>query len=158
MTRLVIAEADPQGEEALALLRQAAIEARALYPELFAPDAPWPVNVPTPPRGVFLLAHIGGEPVACGAIRPLAAREAEVHRMYVIPVARQHGVARQLLAALEQQADRLGFATLKLETGYRQAPAMAFYESCGFERSAAFGEYVNDPVSVCYEKTIGVQC
>jgi len=158
VTALVIAEADPLDDEALSLLRKAAIEARALYPELFAPDAPWPVNVPTPPRGAFLLAHLGTEPVACGAIRPLQDRVAEVHRMYVVASARRQGVARALLAALEARAASLGFAILRLETGYRQAPAMALYESCGFRRTAAFGQYLNDPVSVCYEKSLTAQC
>jgi len=31
---------------------------------------------------------------------------------------------------------------------------MALYESCGFERIPPFGEYINDPTSVCYEKLV----
>src|SRR2546430_15426810 len=37
---LVIEEVDPQGPEAMSLLREAALEARSLYPELIAPGAP----------------------------------------------------------------------------------------------------------------------
>ena len=46
------------------------------------------------------------------------------------------------------------YKVMRLETGNRQQPAMALYESFGFERIAPFGEYANDPTSVCYEKYI----
>ena len=39
-----------------------------------------------------------------------------------------------------------------LETGARQPEALALYESNGFARIAPFGEYIDDPVSVCMEK------
>ncbi len=43
---------------------------------------------------------------------------------------------------------------MRLETGNRQLPAMALYESYGFVRIPPFSDYVNDPTSVCYEKPI----
>ena len=46
MNTLVIEEVDPQGPEAMSLLREAALEARSLYPELIAPGAPMPTNPP----------------------------------------------------------------------------------------------------------------
>lgn len=39
------------------LLRKAASEARDLYPELLAVDAPWPGKPPTPQRGVCLVGY-----------------------------------------------------------------------------------------------------
>jgi hypothetical protein len=63
---LEIVPADPLGGDALRLLHKAAVEARALYPELHAPDAPWPTNSPTPPGGVYLPGYSGGQVVACG--------------------------------------------------------------------------------------------
>jgi putative acetyltransferase len=74
--------------------------------------------------------------------------------MYVLQAVRRTGVARRILAALEASAVRMGYKIMRLETGSRQLPAMALYESFGFERIAPFGEYVNDPTSVCYEKRI----
>ena len=56
--------------------------------------------------------------------------------------------------ALEVSAARMGYKIMRLETGSRQLPAMALYESFDFERIAPFGEYVNDPTSVCCEKRI----
>ena len=145
---------DPQGPVALALLREAAIEARELYPELHDPVAPWPTNPPAPPRGTYLIAWSGEVPVGCGALRPIDGDTVEVRRMYVLRTARKSGVARAVLARLESVARSLGFKVMRLETGYRQQPAMALYESAGFRKIPAFGEYANDPISVCFEKRL----
>jgi GNAT superfamily N-acetyltransferase len=150
----LIREVDPQGADALALLRQAALEARALYPELHRPDAPWPANSPTPARGIYLIGYLEGEPVACGALRPLDDTVAEVRRIYVAKHARRKGYSRAILLALEAAAFRFGYEYMRLETGNRQRPAMALYESYGYRRIEPFGEYVGDPTSVCYEKVV----
>ena len=56
------------------------------------------------------------------------------------------------MAMLEDQGLRNGFTTLRLETGTEQPEAVALYESLGYRRIPAFGEYVSDPYSICYEK------
>ena len=149
-----IRQVDPQGADALALLHEAAIEASALYPELHDPAAPGPTNAPTPPRGVYLVAYVNGMAVACGALRPLDAHIAEVRRMFVQRSHRRHGLASTLLQALEQAARNFDYSTLRLETGYRQQPALALYEARGFVRIAPFGPYADDPTSVCFEKRL----
>lgn len=151
---LVIEAADPLGDAALSLLHEAALEARALYPEHFASDSPLPTNVPTPPRGVYIVATLAGAPVGCGALRPIDHAAAEVRRMYVLRSARRHGVARALLARLEREAIALGYRRLLLQTGDRQQPAMALYAAAGFRRIAPFGEHVDDPTSVCFAKAL----
>jgi GNAT superfamily N-acetyltransferase len=149
---LDIHTADPQGADALALLAAAAREVRALYaPE---PDTAPPGNAPTPPRGVYLLAWIDGVAVGSGALRPLDATTAELRRLYVAPGARRAGVARAMLAELEQRARGFGYATLQLETGNRQHAALALYAACGWRRIAPFGPYCDDPTSVCFEKPL----
>lgn len=150
---------DPQGADALALLREAAVEARALYPELVQPDAPWPSNPPLPERGAYLVMYasdeFGGEhAVGMGALRPLDARTAELRRMFVLRSQRRAGVAQRLVQALEAEALRLGYSRIRLETGHRQQPAMRLYERCGFHRIPPFGAYAGDPTSVCYEKVL----
>ena len=145
-------DADPQGAQALLLLREAAVEARGLYPERFDADAPWPTNAPMPARGVYLVGDIDGAPVACGALRPLDAEAVELRRIFVTRAQRRKGLARFLLTSLEQRAVALGFKVVLLETGSKQQAAMALYESAGFHRVAPFGPYSNDPTSVCYEK------
>ena len=151
---LKIVEVDPQGADALKLLQEAAIEARQLYLEEFAPDAPWPVNGPTPDRGVYLLAYLEGKPLACGALRPIDQATVEVRRMFVTKKARRNGLARAMLGELEIRAAGFGYSSIRLETGNRQLSAMALYETLGFRRIAAFGEYANDRLSVCFEKTV----
>ena len=152
---VVIAEADPQSSEALDLLRLAAIEARALYPEFHTPSDAWPSNDPTPPRGIYLIARADGIVVVMGAHRPLNAVISEVRRMYVHPNFRRLGVAQAVLAKLESHVLSQGFTHLRLETGNRQVAAMALYERCGYTQIAPFGIYADDPTSVCYEKSLG---
>ncbi len=152
---LQIQVADPQNSDALALLREAAIEARALYPELFNdPDVPFPTNPPTPRRGIYLLVYDGDKPVGSGALRPIDEATVEIRRMYVLQEYRRHGVARMILEGLEQEAAKLKYSVMRLETGNRQSAAMRLYESYGFRQIPPFGLYVDDPLSVCYEKAV----
>lgn len=153
---LTIAEVDPQGSDALALLHEASIDARALYPELFSVDSPPATNTPLQARSVYVIAYVDAHPLACGALRPLNETTAEIRRMYVHRDQRRSGLARAVLAHLERAAIRLGYSELALETGYKQTPAMRLYEACGFQRIAAFGEYVGDPTSVCYGRKLPV--
>ena len=138
------------------LLREAAIEAQALYPELHDPNGPWPTNSPTPPRGTYLVVYEGHIPIAMGALQPIDESTVEVRRMYVLKSYRRLGVARRLLNELEQHAARIGFETLRLETGNRQVPAIRLYESYGFARIPPFGTYADTPTSLCYEKPVNV--
>jgi putative acetyltransferase len=145
---------DPLHADALALLAEAAEDARALYPELFGEDAPRPTNSPAVDGSVYRVAYREGQPVGCGALRPLQPWVAEVRRMFVTRAARRAGVAAALLGELERRAHAMGYRLLRLETGNRQAPAIALYERCGFRRIAPFGPYVGDPTSVCFEKPL----
>jgi GNAT superfamily N-acetyltransferase len=145
---------DPLSEEALFLLHEAALEARRLYSDLFDPAAPMPTNQPLRPGDIYLIVFLEGNPVGCGALRKQDEKTAEVRRMYVLRQARRTGIARAILVRLEEEASRLGYETLLVETGNRQGPAMSLYESYGFTRILPFGPYVNDPVSVCYSKRV----
>lgn len=147
---LEIRDVDPQGAEALALLHEASLDARALYPELFTASSPSPTNTPLGERGAYVIAYVGGRPLACGALRRFDELTAEIRRMYVHRENRRQGLARAILAHLIQQAARLNYTRLVLETGYKQTPAIQLYESFGFQRVAPFGEYAQDPTSVCF--------
>jgi putative acetyltransferase len=147
-----IADIDPQSDTALSLLREAALDVRPLYGE--APGPPWPRNLPLGQRDVYVGAFVGGTAIGCGAIRELDASACEVHRMYVARGHRRQGVARAILSHLHAEAARLGYKSMRLETGNRQTPAIALYESYGFSRIAPFGNYVNDSTSVCYELSV----
>jgi GNAT superfamily N-acetyltransferase len=105
-------------------------------------------------QGAFLVAWRGENPVGCGAVRRIGEWSGELKRMYVCPEERGRGVGRALLAALEAEARALGLTRLVLETGVRQAEAIALYRGAGFSDSASFGEYVNSPLSVCMVKDL----
>lgn len=106
------------------------------------------------PDLVFVIVYLEDKPVGCGALRPLDAEATEVKRMYVKPGCRGSGYARKLLEYLESTARSSGFKLIRLETGTKQPEAIGLYESSGYHAVPAYGEYVGNPFSVCYEKRL----
>jgi len=102
----------------------------------------------------FFVARRGGAPLACGALRIDAQGYGEVKRMYVAPPARGQGLGRAILARIEEQAAREGLRLMRLETGVRQAEAIALYRSCGYVDCDPFGDYRPDPLSRFMEKRL----
>ncbi len=120
-----------------------------------------------PPEGAFLVAYLGGQPVACGGWRTLShfAVEgsggtgteaqipegqipddvAELKRMYAVPTVRGTGVAAALLAALEDSARSHGMRRIVLETGGLQPEAISFYRKSGYQEIANYGYYKAEP-------------
>jgi transketolase len=124
------------------------------YPEQGANHFSLDANDVTEGRGAFLVAHLAGCPIGCGALRRIAADLAEIKRMYVAPYARGCGVGRKILLQLETEAKRIGARRIVLETGERQPEALALYRRAGFREIPLFGEYVDSPLSVCMEKLL----
>lgn len=89
----------------------------------------------------FFVARVDGAAAGCGGVA-LFDDLAEVKRMYVRDGVRGRGVADAVLAAIEAAARAAGATRLCLETGDRQHAAMRFYQRCGFQRCAAFGDYL----------------
>jgi putative acetyltransferase len=139
---------------ALELITALNAELSGRYPEAGATHFRLDLDEVAPGRGAFLIAYWQGRPVGCGAVRRLDAGEAEVKRMYVSPDHRGKGLGRALLQRLEGEARELGARRLVLETGVRQPEAIGLYEGMGFRRIAAFGEYVDSPLSVCMAKPL----
>jgi putative acetyltransferase len=105
-------------------------------------------------RTVFLVAWHSEEPIGCAALIDLGGGSAELKRMFVRTRFRNQGIARQLLAAIEQQARDLGYTEIRLETGARQPEAVGLYESSGYTSIPKYGQYTEDPNSVCYAKSL----
>jgi putative acetyltransferase len=139
---------------ARALISALNAELLAIYPEPGATHFQLNPDDVSEGHGAFLVAFLEATPRGCGAVRMLTPATAELKRMYVAPAARGLGVGRALLGALEAEARRLGSARMLLETGVRQAAALALYESAGFARIPAFGEYQTSPTSVCMSKAL----
>jgi GNAT superfamily N-acetyltransferase len=105
-------------------------------------------------KGVFVVALYGGKAAGCGALRTLGEGIGEIKRMYVRPDQRGSGIGRRVLAALEAEARALGLTRIVLETGLRQGAALGLYETAGYLRIPAYGEYVDSPLSVCLAKEL----
>lgn len=88
-----------------------------------------------PPRGRLLLAGPSGDAFGCVALRPLhddADTVAEVKRLYVQPRARGAHWGRRLASLVIEEARRIGYRELKLDTLQRMTQARHLYESLGF--------------------------
>ncbi|CCH20772.1 GNAT family N-acetyltransferase [Micromonospora lupini] len=104
----------------------------------------------------YLAVVVNGRAVACGGLQALDAATGEIKRMYVRPAYRGRGIARQLVAALEECAFRQGHSVVCLETGTYLPAAIGLYTSCGYEPIPVYGEYVGNPYSVCFAKRLPV--
>ncbi|MEV4847065.1 GNAT family N-acetyltransferase [Micromonospora matsumotoense] len=104
----------------------------------------------------YLVVVDGGRVVACGGVQPLDADTGELKRMYVRPAYRGRGIARQLLSALEELAFQQGHSVLCLETGSYLPAAIGLYTSGGYQPIPVYGEYVDNPYSVCFAKRLPV--
>ena len=107
-----------------------------------------------PPDGVFLVVRDEGRAVGCGGVCRFDETRAELKRMYVVPEARGRGLGRLLLVALEDEARRLGYDGIVLETGDRQPEALGLYASAGYERMPCYGVYATRALSLCFEKRL----
>lgn len=107
-----------------------------------------------PPDGVFVVAEVDGRVVAGGGIRRWRGDVAELKRMWTAPDARRRGLARRVLARLEEEAARRGYRALRLETGTGQPEAIAMYRRAGYRPIAPYGRYRHDPACRCFEKVL----
>ncbi|MET7715202.1 GNAT family N-acetyltransferase [Streptomyces sp. NPDC005407] len=115
-----------------------------------------------PPRGLYLLAYDDqGRPVATGGWRSQDANhegysdgDAELKRMYVVPEARGLGLARRILAALEDDARAAGRTRMVLETGIMQPEAIGLYTSADYLPCSKFGHYREYESSRCFAKLL----
>ena len=107
-----------------------------------------------PPRGIFLVAEVDGEPVGCGAWRVLSPGVAEIKRVYVVPGFRRRGLAQAIVAALEAGAAGAGHGRVVLNTGQEQPEALALYADLGYGPIEGYGLYACSPGAVFLGKDL----
>lgn len=83
-------------------------------------------------RNTMLVGDLDGRVVAMGALQRIDDATCEITRMRVDPTVQGRGYGRQLLAALEHAARRLGYRNAVLLTGPDQHPAIDLYHSAGY--------------------------
>ena len=123
---------------------EAAIKAGGGFGWLRAPprhimEAFWRGVLLVPERRLFV-ARLDG--TICGSaqlMRPPRNNEAQAFAAqmmsnFIAPWARGHGLARQLVVAVEDAARALGFSILNLDIRDTQTAAIQLYESLGYER------------------------
>jgi len=81
----------------------------------------------------------------------------ETKRGYVVPAARGRGLSRLTMEALVELAREKGYTWLQLETGDVQPEAIGLYESSGWSRVPNYGQYEDDPRSICFGLRLGAQ-
>ncbi|MEQ6204848.1 GNAT family N-acetyltransferase [Sulfitobacter sp. HNIBRBA2951] len=103
-------------------------------------------------RGVLWVARVDGEVVGHVALGKLREDVYEIKRLLVVDEYRRIGIARKLLAVLEEFAKSAGAKSLVLETGTMQPAAISLYRRLNFEEVDAFFPYEKHPKSVFFEK------
>jgi ribosomal protein S18 acetylase RimI-like enzyme len=93
-----------------------------------------------PPRGVLLVAVDGRRYAGMIALRPFDAGTCEMKRLFIRPEARGLGLARRLIDALLDEARRLGYEEIRLDTLPMMGAAQALYEAMGFVDMPAYYE------------------
>jgi putative acetyltransferase len=82
------------------------------------------------PSGCILMATWTEEPVGCVALRQIGDGICEMKRLYVRPAFRSKGIGRALATAVLEEARRIGYKRIRLDTVLE--PAKGLYRSLGF--------------------------
>ncbi len=106
-----------------------------------------------------VVAYQEGNAVGCGAIKEYESdlvneKIMEVKRMFVPLEIRGNGIASIVLKELESWAKELGYQKCILETGIKQAEAIALYKKNNYKQIPNYGQYTEVENSVCFEKVI----
>ena len=99
------------------------------------------------PTGCLLVAIVHGEVVGCVGLRRFDATRGELKRLYVRPEFRHQGIAQALTHAILQEAKRMGYDEVVLDTLRSMTTAIRFYTAMGFHEIEA---YYPNPYETAY--------
>ncbi|GAA3205876.1 GNAT family N-acetyltransferase [Dactylosporangium siamense] len=137
-----LAPSPPGDPRARSCLRAYARELSQRFDAGFDPAVSKPVDDDdlVPPKGVFLLATLSGEPVGCGALKLLPDVPAEIKRLWVSGTVRGLGVGRRILSELERRAAEAGRDSVRLDTNRNLVEAIRLYRSSGYTEVPAYND------------------
>jgi|SRR5215213_73277 len=142
-----VALEDPRSPDARWCLGRYAAELDGRFPDGFDPGI-WPADATR-----FVIARSGGQPAGCGVLKTLDPETGEIARMWVDRPHRGLGLAKRILAALEEQGVALGFTTVRLDTNRVLDEARAMYLGAGY---AEIPRYNDNPYAThFFEKRLG---
>ena len=104
-------------------------------------------------QDVFLVYH-DGEPVGCGAYKLYDDETVEIKRIYLKPICRGKGVAKELLRRIEADARIAGFRYAVLETNRILTSATGLYHKMGYKIIDNYPPYTDLIESVCMKKKL----
>ncbi|MFO7685584.1 MAG: GNAT family N-acetyltransferase [Desulfobacterales bacterium] len=85
-----------------------------------------------PPEGELLIAVNGRTAAGCAALRQYKGGICEMKRLFVRPEFRRQRLGRMLAERIIEEAVKLGYTSMRLETLDRLVEAVRLYESLGF--------------------------
>ena len=136
-----------------ALVKEVLADLGERYGSSSGDDTPVALTDFDPPSGEFFGAYVGERLVGCAGWREHG-EDAELKRMYTAPAVRGQGLARRMLATIEDSARSAGRKRVILETGNKQPEAIGLYESAGYERIEDFGYYKGYPDVLSYARVL----
>lgn len=87
-----------------------------------------------PPEGCLLLAREGSQFIGCVALRKIDSKTCEMKRLYVRPDFRGKGIGRALSQRIIDEARRIGYNRMRLDTIPSMKQANALYRTFGFKK------------------------
>jgi ribosomal protein S18 acetylase RimI-like enzyme len=86
-----------------------------------------------PPNGRLILAMDQMQVAGCIALRKIDEETCEMKRLYVRPAARGTGSGKSLALKIIEEARRIGYARMRLDTLPSMQQAITLYRSLGFQ-------------------------
>ena len=91
-----------------------------------------------PPEGCLLLAQVDESAAGCIALKKLDKGICEMNRLSVAPEFRQLGIGKILAEAVIDEARKLGYKQMRLDTLAPMIKAQRLYKSLGFKEIPAY--------------------
>jgi putative acetyltransferase len=90
-------------------------------------------GVYAPPEGCMLLAEYDNKIAGCVTLKKIDEGICEMKRLYVRPDFRGKSIGRELSEAIVEEARKMGYAKMRLDTLTRLTEAITLYRSMGFK-------------------------